>query len=325
MAENQEDKELKLREEQDGSVIVGGEELPPKPLAEEGADDERLSKTEEDHPDDESASDGETAEEAEARRERNRQRRKDNKERRKDYIDSLRREIAARDEILARQAERLDAIERRSQSADLAMVDSELQKVGDAYNYYKQAHSDAVTNKDGAAATDAQEKMFAAMRRAEQLNTIKEASKRQTANPAAQPLDPRLKAHAEEWMDRNKWYSPNGEDDDSELIRTLDRRLHQAGWDPTTPEYWQELDERVKKYLPHRTNMNYNRGQSSSRPRTPVASSGREGASTQSSGGYKLSADRVQALKDAGMWDDPAQRAKMIKRYQELDKQEGAR
>jgi len=34
-----------------------------------------------------------------------------------------------------------------------------------------------------------------------------------------------------------------------------------------------------------------------------------------------LSPQRVQAIKDAGAWDDPAKRSKMIKAYAEFDKQ----
>ena len=33
-----------------------------------------------------------------------------------------------------------------------------------------------------------------------------------------------------------------------------------------------------------------------------------------------LSRERVQALKDAGMWDDPTKRAKAIRRYADFDR-----
>jgi hypothetical protein len=48
-----------------------------------------------------------------------------------------------------------------------------------------------------------------------------------------------------------------------------------------------------------------------------VTGSGRENAA--SSGGNKtsftLSAEQVKAMKDAGMWEDPEKRARMIRRY----------
>jgi hypothetical protein len=42
-----------------------------------------------------------------------------------------------------------------------------------------------------------------------------------------------------------------------------------------------------------------------------------------SEGGFKLSAERVKAMKEAGIWDDPERRQKMITKYRELDKQNG--
>lgn len=306
---------------EDGSIIE--QKAPPKedPPAEEAttAEDESLSAGSEAQHEDEQATEGETEEDAEARRERNRQRRAENKQRRRDHIESLKREIAARDEILQQQASRLDALERRSQSTDMAMVEAELKKAADAYNFFKSQHAEAVSTQNGELAAETQEKMYAAMQRAQQLDNIRRAAVRPQAQQP-QPLDPRLKMQAEQWLERNSWYDPDGRDTDSQIVGTLDRQLHAEGWDPTVPQYWEELDARAKKYLPHRYGMNYNSRQGN-RGKSPVAGSGREGTN-QASGGYRLSAERVQALKDAGMWDDPKQRADMIKRYQQIDKEQ---
>jgi len=34
-----------------------------------------------------------------------------------------------------------------------------------------------------------------------------------------------------------------------------------------------------------------------------------------------VSAERVQAMKDAGYWDDPVMRQRMLKRYAEVDRE----
>lgn len=264
----------------------------------------------------------ETAEEAEARRERNRKRRQENKERRRDYVESLRRELAARDEMLQQAAQRLDALERRTHGADMSAVDAELKRSVDAYNYFKQQHADAVTAANGQVAVEAQERMMQAAERAKYLAGIKQAAQRQAQQPAQQPLDPRVKSMAESWLERNSWYDPDVKDADSQIVYALDQGLTKEGWSPTTPQYWQELDARVKKYLPHRTNAGYNSSREKSKPQAPVAGSSRD-AGTKATG-YRLSAERVQALKLAGKWDDPKERAAMIKRYQEHDKQQSA-
>lgn len=301
----------------DGTIL----DTPPKeePQGSDPQDDAPIKSEDDEHHDDEQAAEGESEEDAEERRERNRQRRAENKQRRKDYVDSLKREIAARDEILQDQQSRLDALERRTQSADTAMVETELKKALDAYNFFKSQHADAVTNANGQLAAESNEKMIAAMQRAQQLDSIRRAAQR-PQQPRQQPLDPRLKMQAETWLERNNWYDPSGSDADSQIALTVDRQMHQSGWDPTTPQYWEELDSRLKRYLPHRYNSGYNKSQGN-RAKAPVAGSGRETANP-SSGGYRLSADRVQALKDAGMWDDPKQRADAIKRFQKFDKEQ---
>jgi len=133
-----------------------------------------------------------------------------------------------------------------------------------------------------------------------------------------QPLDPRLKNNAKEWMDRNDWYDPSGTDMDSRMVLTLDDAMAKEGWNPTTKEYWDELDARAKKYLPHKYNLGHNT-QQKSKSRSPVAGGSGESSSNSGGGAYRLSAERVSALKDAGMWEDSAKRADAIRRFKEFD------
>lgn len=313
-------------EDRPGDIVVDDKgEVKEPPHQEAVEEDERPVRAEDDHHEDEQAADGESEEDAEERRQRNRARRAENKNNRKAYIDSLRREIAARDELLENAMQRLNAVEKRTHGADLAAVDSEMHKAVNAYNYFKQRHADAVTAADGDQAIDAMEKMNAARAHAEKLHNIKQAAQQAQRQPQQQPLDPRMKVHAESWLSSNDWYDPSGGDADSQIMLTIDQQLVREGWNPTTPQYWEELDARGKKYLPHRYGSGYNKSQGSSgKPRSaPVAGSGRETANV-SNGGYRLSAERVQAIKDAGAWEDPTKRQRMIKAFQNYDKQAGA-
>jgi hypothetical protein len=233
----------------------------------------------------------------------------------------MRREIAARDDLIAQQEQRLAAVERRTQGADIAAVDAELRKAAEAYNYFKSQHAEAVTHANGQLAVEAQERMMQAAQRGQQLNAIKQAAQRQPQQ--AQPLDPRLKANAESWLERNDWYDPQASDMDSKVAMSVDHAMAAEGWNPTTTQYWDELDARLKKYLPHRYTSGYNKTQRSTGNKSPVSGSGGRESSAPGSGGYKISAERVKALKDAGIWDDPKQRAEAVKRYQQWDKENG--
>jgi len=304
-----------------------GEEILPQDLPNDNPDDEggdtdsSLASSEggEDgdgnHPSDDNPE--LTDDEREAIRERRRKERHNKKQAQRDREDTLRRELAARDTIIRDLSGRLDMVERRNTGSEMAQLDQEKKKAAQAYNFFKDQIRVGTESGNGAAVADATEKMFQAQRRIDELTKFEGAFKQKQQAP--QPLDPRLVNHAQQWMERNKWYDPTAKDQDSRITMTLDQQMANEGWNPTTPEYWQELDSRVKKYLPHRTSSGKI---SNNKPRSVVSGSGREGSSsagaTQS---YKLSGERVQALKDAGIWDDATQRTEAIKRFREYDKQ----
>ena len=90
---------------------------------------------------------------------------------------------------------------------------------------------------------------------------------------------------------------------------------------------------RLAKYLPHRagskTGILHATDTSGARkPKNVVTGGNREASSSNgagaSTGGFRLSSERVQALKDAGMWEDTAARNDMIRRYRDQDRQKGA-
>jgi hypothetical protein len=261
----------------------------------------------------------ETDEERERIREHRRKERAEKKQRLRDKQDSMKRELAARDAIIEEMRAKLDAIERRNSGSEIAQLHQSKQEAAKAYQYFKDQIRLGTEAANGAVVAEATERMLQAQRRFEDLGRIEQAYRQRQAQP--QPLDPRLVNHAQDWMSKNKWYDPNGRDPDSKVALTIDNALAEEGWNPTTPEYWQELSARLKTYLPHRVRSGK---VTSTKPRSVVGGSGRESAPSGSAGTYSLSRERVQALKDAGVWDDPKARADAIKRFKDFDKQNTA-
>lgn len=262
---------------------------------------------------------GSTDDEREAIRERRRKERQHRKQAQREREETLRRELQARDSIINELRAKVEGIERRGTSSELAQIENAKKQTAQEYAYFKDQIRVATEAGNGAAVADATEKMLQAQQRFNQLQGYEQTYRQRQAQP--QPLDPRLVNHAQKWMESNKWYNPAGQDQDSRIALTLDQQLAQEGWDPTTPQYWQELDSRVKKYLPHRANSGKISG---TKPRSTVSGSGRDAGPRTSDKSYRLSAERVKALKDAGIWDDPKQRAEAVKRFREYDKQNKA-
>ena len=119
-------------------------------------------------------------------------------------------------------------------------------------------------------------------------------------------------------MKKNTWYDPQARDTDSRIAKVVDQELAADGWDPADPEYWDELDNRLTARLPHRYSAKT--GNSAKRV-SPTASSRVANSSGKTNNTITLSRERVQAIKEAGTWDDPVRRSKMIKAYAEFDKQ----
>lgn len=149
-----------------------------------------------------------------------------------------------------------------------------------------------------------------------------------TRRTAANTPPPQLVKLATAWMKDHSWYDPRNTDEDSALVTHLDNQLLKSGaFDPLSPDYYEELTRRVKRHLPHRFedddgesrqgSASAKRGKSAPK----FATGGRERplASNQ----VYISADRKQAMIDAGVWDDPKLRNKYLAQYAKYDKEHG--
>jgi hypothetical protein len=216
-------------------------------------------------------------------------------------------------ELLAR----LSAVEHRTHGSEMARIDKAIEDQQVRIQYAKMKIAEATTAQDGEALANAQEVWFEARRASEALENLKKQASQPKRQAPTAP-DMAVQRHAGNWMERNAWYDPGKKDRDSKIATVIDEEIVSEGWDPRSADYWTELDDRLKEALPHRYNHDIDGKSSPKRPRSVVTGSGRESAA--SSGGkntFTLSRDQVQAMKDAGMWEDPALRSKMIRRYQQ--------
>ncbi|CAB4131847.1 hypothetical protein UFOVP125_57 [uncultured Caudovirales phage] len=304
------DEELHVQEGLDGTATV---ELPEELLAEGG---EVELKKEEPRAEDNDPSDEDHPDDTDAVRAARRARRRS----KKDLIRKTNEEKDVRLQMLQRQNEelmqRLSRVEQRTQQHDVNRIDKALEDQQVQLEYYRMKMAEATGSGDGTAAVEAQEKLFETKNAIQQLQALKQQADRPAA-PQQKAINPNVQKHAAKWIERNDWYKPDLSDTDSRIAKQLDEEMTKEGWNAGTSEYWDELDDRLQKYLPHRYNEPSQRRDTNRSPRNTVGSSGREASAAY--GGtnrtFTLSAEQVRAMKDAGMWDNPEKRAKMIKRY----------
>ena len=305
--ENELDK-IVVTEEADGSAVI---DLPDSIESPDEQDDDRMAAGgSADQADDDVVPEDET-EYQRARREKRRAKR--------DLAKKTGVEKDMKLQLLERKnqelMERLSVVERKTHSADLARIDKAIEDQELRLQYAKMKISEAASASDGHAMAEAQEMMYEARRQMEALSNFKKAAVQPRQTQGNVP-DPRLQRLAANWMEKNDWYDPNARDTDSKIAKQIDETLVSEGWDPTSPDYWNELDNRLHKYLPHKYNDSTDVRSSTKRPRSVVTSSGRESVNGSTNRNtFVLKPEQVRAMKDAGFWDDPDKRSKMIKRY----------
>ena len=293
-AENQEDERLE--------VVEAPEEADDH--EENDVEDERLSDS--------------RNEEEEEKREARRNERKRRRENQKFARDKTKEELQWLMEQNKALQQRLEAVEGHAIAAQKGSLD---QNYNQALYSVRKAESDlakAIEIGDGAKVPELLRQRDQAMAKAAEINRVKS----QMDAPA--PVQNReVRENAERWAEKNRWFRPNGNDPDSAAAKAIDAGLIAEGFDPSTKRYWAELDRRIAERLPHRfaddDDSDYTPTQQSGRRGPPVSGS-REISSPGSRKVY-LSPERVQAMKDAGYWDDPVLRQRMLKRYQETDRE----
>lgn len=218
-------------------------------------------------------------------------------------------------------SEKLSNIDRKQSGTDVARLEEELNQAISTANEAREHLKNAATAQDGEGVAEATELYYTARRRAEYLSGVKQQISKKAQNPAPQ-LDSRIVDMASNWMRSNKWYNHSGDDVDSVTAKAVDNQLAREGYDPRTKEYWEELNDRLEDKLPHRFGKATQRGKTGNS--APVGGSDKDSLSIGGKGGgtkFILSAARVKALQDAGIWDDEAARTKMITKYRDYDRQ----
>lgn len=283
----------------------------------EHEDDERSTKTTDD---DKSGTD----EEREAIRERRRLEKLERKERREKAIARDKIELdflRKRNDDLER---RFSSLEQRAYQSDLSSYDQQIAAARNEAEMAERVIAKAVEAGNGADVAQALKYRDEAIARVNQLNYAKhQAAQAKPVAPNDGGMDDRVMLHAREFLDENKWYDPQGRNEDSAIVLAIDNALIRDGFDPKTEEYWNELRARAARRLPDRFKSEQKAEQKEERtPRGgPGIGSGREHAPASTRKEVYVSPERKQALIEAGVWDDPVLRMKYVKRYAEYDRQ----
>lgn len=250
-----------------------------------------------------------------------------NRARRKKRREALRRAKEAAEnkiEMLQRQNEemmrRLAAIEGTTHQSAVQTLE---QKIAAARAEIAQAEhviakaTEAGNGEDVVAAMRIRDQAIA---QAQQL----EYAKQQAAQPRAPQVDPNVVNYAKEWMQANPWYDPQGRDRDSALTKAIDAELAREGYNPASRDYWEELTARVADAFGEDDEPQQRKASERPRRKAPPTGNTREHAPQSTKREIYVTPERKQAMIEAGVWDDPVARNRMLKAYQAYDRNSSA-
>jgi len=324
MADNE--KDVPVKELDDGSAVANvdlSEEIEVEIEESDAKEVAKDDRTDEERDDDEAAEEhSDDEDEREKIREARREERKLKKELVKQRDLTARNKISAlekRNEDLAR---RIAAMENVATSYQFAQIDKSIEDEATRIEYAKMKMLQAAQENDAAAQVEYLEQLTEAKQRLQQVQHYKKQQLEQAKAPkqnVPNEMAEEVQKKAQKWLKKNSWYDPHARDTDSRIAKVIDQELVADGWDPADPEYWDELDNRLSARLPHRYTAKGN-NMNNRRSAGPTASSRVANTSTAKPNTITLSRDRVQAIKDAGAWDDVDKRNKMIRAYASYDR-----
>jgi hypothetical protein len=307
-----------LNEKDDDEITIietdGTEQADPKVEAEEADaedddDEDERTGTSEDDSEDEIVDKTKKNRESRVKR---RQLQKAAKERAERELDFLRQQNA---ELMRRMA----AVEGNTLSQNAAGVQQQLQQALAEARQAEAIMARAIEAGNGDDVAQALRIRDEAKERATQLAAYKERVEEAAKQAVAPRVDPRVQTYAQQWLQANPWYDPQGRDEDSAITKAIDNAMAREGWDPAAPDYWHELTRRVSSRISDGGTEDEAPARAPKRKAPPTGNT-REHAPATTKNEVVVTPERKQAMIDAGVWDDPVARKRLLKAYQDYDR-----
>jgi hypothetical protein len=302
------DKEHLIEDDEDDIEII---EIEEDQDDDNDGDDDRLESDQRDAQDE-----GGDGEETNARQ----LRRKRQKERQRENIKKTREENTVLLRELVEAKERLVALESRNVQSDSQTADQRYQYALQQIEAAELQLKEAFETGDGDKAIKAQRLREQSVRAAYEAEELKKKLNNPQLQKKSSVLDPMTENHAEQWMRKNPWFNPSGEDEDSAVARAIDeawaREAQKSGVSPSSEHYWDELDARVKRRL---GKVGVDRERRRAAP--PVTGRGDSLRPSTSDNKVIVSPERKEALMKMNAWDDPLIRKRYLKAYRNYDRQ----
>lgn len=209
---------------------------------------------------------------------------------------------------------------------DVVMIDERLADAKSRFEEAEELMATAISKGEGDAHVRLLRIRDAAAREHDELLSAKQqlAPKKEAVYQVQPQVSQQEKLHVisentKKFQERHAWYGKDASA--SEVVKELDASVYAAGYDPATAAYWQELERRIKEAQEDGDIVvNARRTDQRRTPPSGVERSSRGPSSNGRSQQIFVSQARIDAMKEAGQWDDPKTRNRVLKRFAEFDR-----
>ena len=197
-----------------------------------------------------------------------------------------------------------DNLKSRLNNLDGAYVQEYSNRIDSQMKEAEQQLKQAMELGDTSAAVEAQRRFTQLAVETDRANQAKAQQKRQqeqakqyVQQPTQQPVVKKPDPKAEDWASKNNWF---GQDEAMTFAAFgIHKRLvEEEGFDATSDEYYDELDNRIAEEFPHKVKTN---GAGSKRPAQTVASVSRSATGRTSSKKVRLTPTQVDIARRLGV------------------------
>ena len=277
-----------------------------------------------------------------------RERQKAARDRSQQELQMLRRKIEELSGQVADVHPRLSQVDADRHRAQVAEVERAIEYHAQRAHAARQAMSTAMVSGDPEGMTKALDARDEAIIKHQQLQAQRQMMMQnlppqqdhQARPPAPAPMPRAVQQRIEDFQRDFDWYNPRDPRDlDSKIVLQLDNAIAAEGFEPGTDDYWDELRDRMSRYLPHRFEQEHRpQQQQQARQQQPAAPQNRRGPMAaapserpaptrqQNSVAPELARGRREALVAAGVIDRDGRiynRAKYdsyVKKFKEYDR-----
>jgi len=226
-------------------------------------------------------------------------------------LDHFKRKLDQSEHENSELANRLAQLESRALQNDSRELDGRLALESRRYQEAEMALANAMKTQDSDLFFRAQRQKDDAAFRLNEINSVKQRVAQQPSQSRINPMAAKL---AREFTEDHPWIDLNGKDEDSLVALAVDKAVAADEFRMDSPEYWDELERRLEKRLPHR----FKDDGDGSRKSAPVGG-GKSGAASAKRE-FTFSPSRIEAMKSEGIWGDKAAMQRRAKSYQDYDR-----